>query len=48
MSLVSLAEKSLILADGRMRSFGSTQELLKVKPALKQVAAEAAPARSIA
>lgn len=48
MALVSLAEKSLILADGRMRSFGSTQELLKVKPALKQVAAEAPPARSIA
>lgn len=49
MSLVSLAERALILADGRMRSFGPTQELLKVKPALKPIqSAEAGPARSIA
>ena len=39
MSLVGLAEKAVILADGRMRSFGPTQELLKLKPALKQVSA---------
>jgi ATP-binding cassette subfamily C protein/ATP-binding cassette subfamily C protein EexD len=38
MSLVGLAEKAVILADGRMRNFGPTQELLKIKPALKQVA----------
>ncbi|WIJ24042.1 type I secretion system permease/ATPase [Devosia sp. RR2S18] len=44
MSLVSLAEKSLILADGRMRSFGPTQELLKIKPAPKAVQAPAVPA----
>lgn len=49
MSLVSLAEKSLILADGRMRSFGPTQELLKIKPALKPVQPPDAPqTRSIA
>jgi PrtD family type I secretion system ABC transporter len=49
MSLVSLAEKSLILAEGRMRSFGPTQELLKIKPALKPVQPPEAPqTRSIA
>lgn len=46
MSLVSLAEKALILADGRMRSFGPTQDVLKIKPALKPV--QSAETRSIA
>ena len=50
MSLVSLAEKALILAEGRMRSFGPTQELLKIKPALKPVQppTDPTPTRSIA
>jgi len=46
MSLVSLAEKALILADGRMRSFGPTQDVLKIKPALKPV--QSSETRSIA
>lgn len=45
MSLVGLAEKALVLAEGRMRSFGPTQELLKFKPTLKQVQPDAGQAR---
>jgi ATP-binding cassette subfamily C protein/ATP-binding cassette subfamily C protein EexD len=33
MSLVALSDKTLIIADGRMRSFGSTRDMLQPKPA---------------
>jgi ATP-binding cassette subfamily C protein/ATP-binding cassette subfamily C protein EexD len=33
MSLVALAEKTLVLADGRVRSFGLTRDILQPKPA---------------
>lgn len=38
MSLVALTDKTLILADGRMRAFGSTRDVLQPKPAVPATA----------
>jgi ATP-binding cassette subfamily C protein/ATP-binding cassette subfamily C protein EexD len=46
MSLVALSDKALLLADGRMRSFGPTRELLQPKATSGTIAAGAAAARA--
>lgn len=50
MSLVALAEKTLVLADGRVRSFGPTRDILQPKPAQAGMPAVAsvAPTRYVA
>jgi ATP-binding cassette subfamily C protein/ATP-binding cassette subfamily C protein EexD len=48
MSLVALAEKTLVLADGRMRSFGSTRDVLQPKPAQAAMADPTTPVTTTA
>ena len=48
MSLVALADKTLVLADGRMRAFGPTRDVLQPKPAVAAAPAQIENARNIA
>jgi ATP-binding cassette subfamily C protein/ATP-binding cassette subfamily C protein EexD len=48
MSLVALADKTLVLAEGRMRAFGPTRDVLQPKPAVAPAPAQAQNNRSIA